>query len=304
RECSRALCRGPVATKLALTLRAAHILQAVGYDGRGAAAAEWNEYDIAPNARWRDRIAHIERIAVTQSDVRLAVSEKLVAYWRERFAYDGKRHVVVPCTLSSHHPRLYADRQTIQTRRKQLGFSPDGVVICYSGSSADWQSLHLLDYWLGPIMERQSTVSLLMMSRANLDALGIGREFSGRIRQVWVAPQEVAGYIAMAYYGFLMREGSVTNAVAAPTKFAEYLAAGLKILISPNLGDYSALVQDHALGHVMTEPRSAPPLVPTSVEERERLIEFAHHRFSKSHYREAYRTLLLGLGPRAVGADK
>jgi len=104
--------------------------------------------------------------------------------------------------------------------------------------------------------------------------------------------------MSIADYGFLLRERSLANAVAAPTKFAEYLAAGLKVLISPGVGDYSDLVEKHALGHVIDENRTDLPLAPTSLEERERLICFGHDQFCKRRYRENYCELITGLVSR------
>jgi len=150
--CSAVLCRGPVATALGLSLRDADVIMSVGYDGRGAIAAEWIEYGLAPSARWRRTITFLEENAVKRSNVRVSVSQRLVEHWRQRFDYDGNQHIVVPCTLSQHHPRIRPNTKTIEAHRREAGISPDHIVICYSGSAADWQSLHLLDAWLAPII--------------------------------------------------------------------------------------------------------------------------------------------------------
>ena len=46
----------------------------------------------------------------------------------------------------------------------------------------------------------------------------------------------------------IIREESITNQVSSPVKFAEYLYAGLKIIISSNIGDYSKFVLDNDCG--------------------------------------------------------
>jgi hypothetical protein len=63
----------------------------------------------------------------------------------------------------------------------------------------------------------------------------------------------VKDYLSISDYGILIREYSVTNKVASPTKFAEYLNAGLKVIISPEIGDFSAMVDKYNLGYVYHE---------------------------------------------------
>ena len=135
------LARGPVATRIALDLKKRRRISRVGYDGRGAASAEWSEYTVAPSDTWKARMAGIERQAVLASDMRIAVSSALARYWRDAFGYAGDRYVVIPCTLSAHHVSPAPDRDEIAGRRATLGMTPDQTVICYAGSGAEWQSI-------------------------------------------------------------------------------------------------------------------------------------------------------------------
>ena len=51
----------------------------------------------------------------------------------------------------------------------------------------------------------------------------------------------------------MLRELSTTNSVASPTKFAEYLFAGLPVLISDNLGDFTSVVKNSKVGMVYVQ---------------------------------------------------
>ena len=53
-------------------------------------------------------------------------------------------------------------------------------------------------------------------------------------------------------FGILLRENRLVNNVASPTKFAEYIMAGLKVIISENVGDYSEIVTKNNYGFVVT----------------------------------------------------
>jgi glycosyltransferase involved in cell wall biosynthesis len=69
---------------------------------------------------------------------------------------------------------------------------------------------------------------------------------------VSVPPQEVPRYLAASDVGLLLRDDSIVNRVASPVKFGEYLAAGLPVIITEGLGDYSDAVRTHALGSVIS----------------------------------------------------
>lgn len=286
------LARGPLATSIALNLRRRGLTNRVAYDGRGAVAAEWSEYSVAPSAAWRDRIADVERQALLESDARIAVSKELVSHWKEVFGYSGDGHVVIPCTLSIHHGAAPPDADEIATRRRELGLTREHVVICYAGSTAEWQSIAGFDSWLDDLMNRDPRVAVLMMTEADLSTTRIVRHHGERVRQAWVAPEKVRWTMEAADYGLLIREPSVTNRVAAPTKFAEYLAAGLSVLISPEIGDYSTLALEHNLGRICFMSHPPGPLEQRSIEQRRRLSAYASSAFAKSSYNTEYRQIL------------
>jgi hypothetical protein len=77
----------------------------------------------------------------------------------------------------------------------------------------------------------------------------------------------------------LIRDDKVTNQVASPVKFAEYLAAGLQVLISPNIGDYSSFIKEYNCGKIVDE--KIPPLKKISIEDRVKNIELATAYFKK-----------------------
>src|SRR5690606_12687918 len=63
-----------------------------------------------------------------------------------------------------------------------------------------------------------------------------------------VPPPDVSQYLAAGDLGLLLRDDTVVNRVASPVKFGEYLAAGLPVIISEGVGDYSDAVRRHRLG--------------------------------------------------------
>ena len=62
-------------------------------------------------------------------------------------------------------------------------------------------------------------------------------------------------FLAAADYGLLLRQSSTVNRVACPVKFGEYLACGVRPILTPGIGDQSRLAQDEDLGVVVTADR-------------------------------------------------
>lgn len=282
------LCRGPFATALALELKASGRCKKVGYDGRGAFAAEWTEYDMGQEEAMKTVMRQLEERAVRESDFRLAVSAKLVEYWQREYAYKANNHVVVPCTLNKGFGALPGN-EAVQKVRAELGFAPSDVVLVYSGSTAGWQSFELLEQVLTEQLQQHPFVRVLFLSREEPNNKRLAEAFPGRVAIRWVAAEEVPQMLAACDYGILIRENTVTNQVAAPTKFAEYLHSGLKVLISEHIGDYTDFVRTHKCGAVV--PQQPIEASPVKQEEKQRMRELAQAHFAKNVFTPQYKQL-------------
>lgn len=280
------VCRGPFATALAMEFREN---RKICFDGRGAYIAELNEYNVIPDEKVKTEIRSLEKKVVLESDFRLAVSEKLVEYWRREFGYNSDKHIVVPCTLNrkSLDELKQNDREQV---RAHYGYKPDETVIVYSGSGAGWQSLEILDTALTESFRRNSKLKLLLLLKEIPAEFKLRHEFADRVQQAWLKPETVLPVMAACDYGWLVRENTITNQVASPVKFAEYLSAGLRIIISGSLGDYPDFIRQHHAGIIWPEINADFPSVSSG--EKKRITELAAAFFVKEKYREEYLKLL------------
>lgn len=62
--------------------------------------------------------------------------------------------------------------------------------------------------------------------------------------------KDVRRFLNASDMGLLLREDVPMNNVASPTKFTEYMLCGLPIIISPNVGDFSALIEKNNYGFI------------------------------------------------------
>jgi glycosyltransferase involved in cell wall biosynthesis len=283
------MARGVLGTWLAIQARERGLVGSVCFDARGATAAEWEEYRIIDDDGLIAMVGQVEREAVQRSDFRLAVSEALVDHWRERYNYHGADHVVVPCALAASH---LADPGDPWETRKSLGFSPEDVVLVYSGSAAGWQSFTLLERAVSTILATQPRVKVLFLSPPDPAIEALVANWSGRALRMWVKPHEVQAVLNACDHALLIREDTITNRVASPTKFAEYLACGLPVIISAHIGDFSETVRKQGLGTVYNDDRNLPMLERPLDGERRRLRELAMAAFAKTAHNDSYRRVL------------
>ena len=283
------IARNVLATKLVLRLKSFLKLK-VCFDGRGAIAAEWNEYQVVPIQEWKTNIHTWEKSVVLNADFRIAVSEELVKYWNVRYGYNENNHVVIPCTLNTGFRPEMLKQEEIEKERQKMNFKPDDIVLVYSGSTAGWQSFDLLQGFLQKNLSENKNVKVLFLSEKdkNVDQLKI--VFPDKIFQTFVKHSEVSRILKSCDIGILIREKSVTNQVASPTKFAEYLSAGLPVIISEGIGDYTSFVQQNDCGWVLD--KTSLQLNRLEISARNRLLQLVIDNFTKKSHNASYTNLI------------
>jgi glycosyltransferase involved in cell wall biosynthesis len=229
----------------------------------------------------------LEKDALMHSHFRIAVSEKLVEYWKEKYNYVSNLHVIIPCTISGKKEVGSGQPEDVRTK---LGIKENEILLVYSGSASGWQSLNLLEDYLSAALKKNSFLKILLLTKPP-SGINLKDKFQDRVIYLWVEPEKVSEYLTASDYGLLIRESSVTNSVCSPVKFAEYLAAGLPVIISENIGDFSIFVKDNNCGFIASEIKWESLKRPSS-EEKSRIQEVAELHFSKEVYKEFYALLI------------
>lgn len=265
----------------------------VVYDGRGAISAEWKEYDVVNSPGLIAQIDELERRAILQSDFRIAVSSKLVDLWRMTYGYTENDQVVIPCTLNKVFIHQEINQDNIQKCRRKMNFYSEDIVFIYSGSLAGWQSFDLLQRFISPLMTMDSRIKMLFLSDLDENILSLKGKFPNQVLCKRVKPEEVPQYLMAGDYGMLIREQSDTNKVASPVKFAEYLACGLNIIISKDLGDYTEFVRVNNCG-INNSSEFHPKNISLLIKQRNQGL--ALDNFTKKKYLFEYRKIIEAVG--------
>lgn len=293
--------RGVFATALGLRMRRRGVLGSVCFDARAAYAAEWEEFRLVDDARLVHGMADLEREVLNEADLRTTVSHALAEYWRERYGYVAAGHVVIPCTLTSD---MEGDGPPQGRARGMFNWGKDDVVLAYSGTVVGWQSMELLRSLLDGWLASDPTHRVLFLSEEHPAISGSAAAFPGQVGRIWVPHEKVHGLLIDCDHGLLLRRECVTNRVASPTKFAEYLGAGLPVIISKGVGDLSALVRDRGLGLVVDDAAQFHGLRRPSPAERQRSRAVAEEMFTKKAYDREYRKVLRHMGRQRALANE
>lgn len=281
--------RSVLATQLALCAKATGKCKTVVYDGRGAIAAELVEYHVVNDEQLIREMPSLERDSILRSDLRMAVSNALVKHWKEQFNYMDHLHVTIPCTLNKVFEKTELNTETITASRKKLGLSRTDIVFVYSGSLAGWQSLDMMMSFLQVQLSSSSQKKVLFLTEKAGVIDQLEEKFPEQVIQKKVNANEVPQFLVSGDHALLIRERTVTNKVASPVKFAEYLACGLKVIISEELGDYTEFVIKNSMGEIFGRKDDYEPI---ALDEKNRLRAVAMSIFSKSNYRMQYERLI------------
>jgi len=283
--------RSVLATQLALKMRSSGRVKEVVYDGRGAIRAEWEEYQVIQNPKMLSEIFNLEKEVVIKSDYRMAVSNKLIEYWQDEFGYHSNHHVIVPCTLNKLFEDIVLTEPTINETKKAIGFDENAIVFVYSGSVAGWQSFDMLYNYIAQILKSDFNYKLVFLSDMDENILKLQHQFPHQIICKKLKVNDVPKYLLAADYGLLLREETITNQVASPVKFAEYIACGLKVIISDHLGDYSQFVETFDNG--ILNGKHILPHKKVLFSDKLKIKQIAKSNFSKIHFRSQYNNLLI-----------
>ena len=194
-------------------------------------------------------LRRLEGWALGRADGILCVSERLRRRCRGWRPDAAKKAVVIPCCYDPNLARR--DDTTVERLRVELEVDPvRDFVLVYSGSLSAWNRPDLILAAYHAVRATHAGTKLLLLTGSATEARAIfGREAGVIIRSV--AHGDIQHYLTLADLGLLLRDRSPVNRVASPVKFAEYLACGVPVLVSPGVGDCPGIVERESVGYVL-----------------------------------------------------
>ncbi|MEK6543129.1 MAG: glycosyltransferase [Elusimicrobiota bacterium] len=250
--------RGTQSAHLAARLKSEGLPIKLIYDCRGVEAHE--SLDIARreklftfaayNDMWFKRIIAMEKEASRAADKIFCVSETLKGYLMDAHGISPDRIDVIPGCVNT---AIFRQDETLRaTIRRNLGLG-SRFVLAFTGSMRAWQQPQTLALALRAAKNADKNALLLAITT---DTASLTKELlktgftKDDYRVMSLAHKDVAAHLTAADCGLLIREPTLVNQVAWPTKALEYLACGLPLVTTKAPEDISRLVRTHNVGAV------------------------------------------------------
>ena len=273
-------------------------------DYRGVLSEEYVlQGKIAPRGRPHRLLRGLEGWAIRRADSVLCVSERLRRRTRAWQRDAAEKTIVIPCC---YDPRLaHRDDRAMERLRTELGLDPArDFVLVYAGSLSAWNRPEAVLAAHRDFRAVHERTRLLLLTGNLAEARVVfGEEADVLLRSV--PHGDIQPYLALADLGLLLRSRSPVNRVASPVKFAEYLACGVPVLVSPGVGDCPAIVRQERVGYVADETLSCAQVVADVRANRSafraRCRDVATRYFDGDRHLASYTALVTGHVGRARG---
>ncbi|MEK6322358.1 MAG: hypothetical protein AABN33_11815 [Acidobacteriota bacterium] len=194
----------------------------------------------------------MDQLAVNSADAVVAVSEPLARKLQQAMGGEQKLVAVIPCCVE----RPLFSCSARQGMRRTLGLSDDELLFVHTSTEERWEAFdQVLDFFRAAYLRQRSRMLFL----TTLDPSVVTASLSTNdpllkaliIRKA--RPDEVSEYLSAADVGLLLRRPHETFRVANPIKFAEFLGAGLALVVSQNIGTTNQIVEAQKLGVIVPE---------------------------------------------------
>ena len=203
-------------------------------DIHGAAVDE--ELYVNPNLS-KDRLKMLierDKYTTTKADYVLCQSDEMKRYINEKYKVSNEKICVYRCGYDSSLFKIDEDSRV--RIRRQLR-QENNVLFVYSGGLHKWQRVEDSLRIFKNYHEQNSASAFLILTgnQTSLNTILSKQEFCSikdSIISTSVPFKDVPSYLNACDVAFLQRDNHVMNAVASPTKLAEYMACGLPVISS------------------------------------------------------------------------
>ncbi|HYG83466.1 MAG TPA: hypothetical protein VD907_01165 [Verrucomicrobiae bacterium] len=171
-------------------------------------------------------MAATEQQAFTYGKYFVAVSEMMVRHFDEKYSKKtNRRWIVLPVYSSGGTPA------------KQQISKKDTSTVIYAGGGQKWQNV---DMMIDAVQKLHSTHKFIVLSHDHDAFASISTTENVILKSA--TSKEVLSYYKKASLGFILRNDTLVNRVACPTKLVEYLGNGVvPIVLSETIGDFALL---------------------------------------------------------------
>ncbi len=230
----------------------------------------------------------IEEIIIRKSEAIIVVSRKFKDYLIkkfDRFQIENKITVI-------------PNRTHIKYSLEEFSKNDNQIIGVYSGSASKWQNLNEIKKFMSIACRELKNIKFKILTY-HLDSFfslfSNEKEIENQIEIMSNKPHEVFETLKQCDFSLLIRDNNLINNVASPLKFAEYLAAGLPIIISKGIGDTEEIVNCNRVGVIYNEDNPKESILKmvelVNKNTKKRCLDLAENHFNIKTSFEQYQNI-------------
>ena len=244
------------------------------YDMHGC-TEEFEEYLIKNKylGRYVNKFySKIEKKSLELCDSIFIVSNSMKEYIEKKYLIFNKEYYFIRCGIDEN----FIDREYLRKKwRKTFKILDNEKVFLYSGCTSKWQqideSIKLYENEFKKLNYKMVIFSKNIEEiNSILKKLNLNKE-NYIIRSLKL--DELIDALTIGDIGVILRKKSITNLVAFPNKFSEYIKAGLLVLASENVEEQRKIIKEYRIGEIK-EKNSIEKIEAKSQERLDNLEEF------------------------------
>ena len=167
----------------------------------------------------------IEKSALKRADFCFFVSESMRTHFEKKYKLNFSKYYIMPCSNETLH---------------EESFKPHGKynnnVFCYAGGTSVWQCFEQTIELYSKIENTLHGSKLVLLVKDRDYALNVLKKYDVKNYEIdYVSIEELPERLKNVKFGFILREESVVNKVATPTKTLTYIANGVIPIYSESL---------------------------------------------------------------------
>jgi glycosyltransferase involved in cell wall biosynthesis len=190
-----------------------------------------------------------ERRALADADLNVFVSEAMHDFFLKRYQFSRLPHIVVPSCVADER---FPDENTPCA----LSLPTKRSILAYLGTMATWQCGDEMIRLFAQLQRHDPKMFFLLLvprcdhpKTRHLITKYLLAEDSVLLTEL--PHEQIAATLQYAHAGVLLRRTHPVNEVSSPTKFGEYLAAGVPVIITDGIGDCSSMAATHRVGLIL-----------------------------------------------------
>lgn len=212
-------------------------------------------------------------------DGTFVVSNALVEYLNKKYSLNKNiKHYVVPCALENIDFDEKFVKQNRNIYRKKYGIDKDEILFIYSGGVSPWQCIDKSIELFTKFQLKSNRKAKLLILSHRIDKVKSITEGNESIILDSISPDKVKKVLCAGDYAFLIRDNFITNNVAFPNKFLEYVQSGMKIITTPHVYDVSKQIEKYKIGIIIDLEKDSIDKLEKYVNERNVFNDFENRK--------------------------